>query len=199
MQIRVQTFKGKDGRLKQGKTVSLLRYAYDSGKRRSKQLVIGTVDRWATELPPELDGVLTDEEREEFRTWVAERDRQQEALVQRYHLLHVAEHMGWAAKALLAGVEPVWPERIWEALDVLAKALEKSGHPRAARGRGRPSKDETPTPDDLVADPYNDPMLAAEMEETQERMARLPKFIPNRPAVARKPSRKIKGAKKQGA
>jgi hypothetical protein len=116
MQIRVQTFKGKDGRLKQGKTVSLLRYAYDPEKRRSKQLVVGTVDRWAKELPPELDGVLTDEEREEFRAWVAERDQQQETLAQRHHLLHAAEHMGWAAKALLAGVEPVWPERIWEAL-----------------------------------------------------------------------------------
>ena len=183
MQIRVQTYKGKDGRIRQGKTVSLLRYAYDPEKRRSKQVVIGTLDHWATELPPELDSLLTDAEHHEFREWIAERDQQRQELAQRHHLLHAAEHMGWAAKALLAGADPVRPERIWEALDVLAKALEKAGYPRPSRGRGRPSKDETPTPDDLVVSLYDDPMLAAEIEDAQERVAALPNFIPLPPAA----------------
>ncbi len=178
MQIRVQTFRDKGGQLRQGKTVSLLRYAYDAEKRRSKQVVIGTVDRWATELSPELEAILTDAEREDFREWVADRDQQFVEHTQRYHLLHVTEHIAWAAKALAAEVEPFQPERIWGALDVLAKALEKAGHPRPTRARGRPSKDETPTPDDLVASPYDDPMLATEQEELQERIAALPNFIP---------------------
>lgn len=67
MQIRVQTYKGRDGQIKQGKSVSLLRYAYDPEKRRSKQVIIGTVDRWVTALPPEIATILTDAEREEFR------------------------------------------------------------------------------------------------------------------------------------
>jgi hypothetical protein len=100
-------------------------------------------------------------------------------LTQRHHLLHAVEHMGWAAKALLSGEKPVQPERIWEALDVLTKALEKTGHPRPARGRGRPSKEEMPTPDDLITSPYDDPELVAEMEETQERMTALPSSIPD--------------------
>jgi len=179
MQIRVQTYKGKDGHPKPGKSVSLLRYAYDPEKRRSKQVIIGTVDRWATALPPDIEAILTDAEREEFREWMAERDRQLVECKQKSHLLHAAEYMGWAAKALAAGVEPVRPERIWEALDVLAKALEKAGHPRPTRARGRPSKSETPTPDDLVASPYDDPMLAAEQAEMDERMATLPSFIPD--------------------
>ncbi|MEX5151286.1 hypothetical protein P0240_21775 [Enterobacter cloacae] len=176
MQIRVQTYKGRDGQIKQGKSVSLLRYAYDSEKRRSKQVIIGTVDRWATALPPDMEAILTDAEREEFREWMAERDRQLVEHKQKYHLLHAAEHMGWAAKALAAGVKPVRPERIWDALDVLVKALEKANHPRPSRSRGRPSKSETPTPDDLVASPYDDPTLAAEQEEIYERMAALPDF-----------------------
>lgn len=176
MQIRVQTYKGRDGQIKQGKSVSLLRYAYDSEKRRSKQVIIGTVDRWATALPPDMEAILTDAEREEFREWMAERDRQLVEHKQKYHLLHAAEHMGWAAKALAAGVKPVRPERIWDALDVLVKALEKANHPRPSRSRGRPSKSETPTPDDLVASPYDDPTLTAEQEETYERMAALPDF-----------------------
>ena len=192
MQIRVQTYKGKDGQFKEGKTVSLLRYAYDSQKRRSKQVVIGTVDRWATELPPELEAILTDAEREEFTKWAAERDQLCMELTQQHHLLHAAEHMGWAAKALAAEVEPIRPERIWEALDVLTKALERAGYPRPARARGRPSKDETPTPDDLVASPYDDPMLAAEEEDLRERMAALPNFIPPLPAT-----RKGKGTERR--
>lgn len=176
MQIRVQTYKGRDGQIKQGKSVSLLRYAYDSEKRRSKQVIIGTVDRWATALPPDMEAILTDAEREEFREWMAERDRQLVEHKQKYHLLHAAEHMGWAAKALAAGVKPVRPERIWDALDVLVKALEKANHPRPSRSRGRPPKSETPTPDDLVASPYDDPTLAAEQEEIYERMAALPDF-----------------------
>ncbi len=178
MQIRVQTFKDKDGQLRQGKTVSLLRYAYDPNKQRSKQVVIGTVDRWVTELPPELDAILTDTERKEFAEWMTERQQKLVEDTQRYHLLHAAEHMGWAAKAIAAEVEPIRPERIWEALDVLAKSLEKAGHPRPARARGRPSKDETPNPDDLVSSAHDDLMLAAEQEELRERMAALPNFIP---------------------
>lgn len=183
MQIRVQTFRDKDGQIRQGKTVSLLRYAYDPQKRRSKQVLIGTVDRWTTELPPELVAILTDAERKEFKEWVAERDQQFVELTQRHYLLHAAEHMGWAAKALAVEVEPIRPERIWEAMDVLAKALEKAGYPRPTRARGRPTKDETPTPDDLVASPYDDPMLAAEEEDLRERMAALPNFIPLLPVT----------------
>ena len=183
MQIRVQTFRDKDRQLRQGKTVSLLRYAYDPAKQRSKQIVIGTVDRLASALPPELESILTDVEREAFREWVAERDQQFVELAQRYYLLHAAEYIGWAAKALAVEVEPIRPERIWDAMDVLAKALEKAGYPRPARARGRPTKDETPTPDDLVANPYDDPMLAAEEEDLRERMAALPNFIPLLPAT----------------
>src|SRR5690606_32723135 len=183
MHIRVQTYRDKSGNTRQGKSISLLRYAYDREKKRSRQIMLGTVDRWATALPPDIEAILTDAEREEFREWMAERDQQLAEYKQKSHLLHAAEHMGWAAKALAAGVEPVRPERIWEALDVLAKALEKAGHPRPSRARGRPSKSETPTPDDLVASPYDDPMLAAEIEDAQERVAALPNFIPLPPAA----------------
>lgn len=178
MHIRVQTYRDKSGNTRQGKSISLLRYAYDREKKRSRQIVLGTVDRWATALPPDIEAILTDAEREEFREWMAERNQQLAEYKQKSHLLHAAEHMGWAAKALAAGVGPVRPERIWEALDVLAKALEKAGHPRPSRARGRPSKSETPTPDDLVASPYDDPTLAAEQEEMYERMAALPDFVP---------------------
>lgn len=176
MHIRIQTFKNKDGRIQQGQTVALLRYAYNEEKKRSKQVTIATLDRWIKELPPEVDARLTDAEREEWQQWVAERDRELEEDTQRDRLLHVVENMGWAAKALLAGEKPDQPERIWDALDVLTKALEQARYPRPTRGRGRPLKTETPTPDDLIASPYDDPMLVAEMKAAQQRIAALPDF-----------------------
>ncbi|WP_300294481.1 hypothetical protein [Nitrosomonas sp.] len=105
MHIRVQTYRDKSGNTRQGKSVSLLCYAYDRAKKRSGQVVLGTVDYWAKTLPTELESILTDAEREEFREWIAERDRQLAEYKQKSHLLHAAEHMGWAAKALAARSE----------------------------------------------------------------------------------------------
>ena len=123
---------------------------------------------------------------------MAERDQHLTELTQHHHLLHAVEHMGWAAKALSAGIAPVRPDLLWEAIDVLTKALEKAVYPRPARRRGRPSKEEMPTPDDLVARPYADPMLAAEIEEDQKRMAALPRFIPDVPLMPALPVCKAK-------
>ncbi|WP_276488593.1 hypothetical protein [Ectopseudomonas mendocina] len=185
MQIRVQTYKGKDGRIRQGKTVSLLRYAYDPEKRRSKQVVIGTLDRWATELPPELDSLLTDAERHEFREWIAERDQQRQELAQRHHLLHAAEHMAWAASALEAGVPPMRPERLWEAIDLLSKALEQAGYSKPVRARGRPSKADSPSVNSLMNDPYCDDLLCSDFEEGLKKMAALPDFTFNKSSNTR--------------
>ena len=91
MEIRIRLRENKAlGRQSVPLSVSLLRYAYDPEKRRSKQVVIGTVDRWATELPPELEVILTDAEREEFTKWAAERDQLCMELTQQHHLLHAA-------------------------------------------------------------------------------------------------------------
>ena len=151
MQIRLQTFKSADGTLRHGKTITLLRYVYDPQKRRSKQVSIGTADRWATALPPELESILTDTELQQFRSWAAERDQQVAHEAGKNNLIRIAKHMGWAAKALDSGVVPTQPERIWKAFDVLKKALETAGYPRPPRERGRPLKSASPTPDDLIS------------------------------------------------
>lgn len=70
MQIRAD-FQGQRWAAQARQDRFLLRYTYDSEKKRSKQVVLGTVDRWATRLPPNLS-ILTDVECEEFREWITE-------------------------------------------------------------------------------------------------------------------------------
>ena len=154
MHIRVQTYRDKSGNARQGKSVSLLRYAYDRAKKRSGQVVLGTVDYWAKTLPTELESILTDAEREEFREWIAERDRQLAEYKQKSHLLHAAEHMGWAAKALAAGVGQsspdgfgmrwtCWPKRL-RRLGTQGR-FEHAGVRRRAKRRRRMILSPTPT------------------------------------------------------
>lgn len=165
MQTRNRTYISIRER-KQTNRVVLLRYTYDPSTspdlRDMEYVVLGSVERSATQLPPEIADVLTDEERDQFNEWVESRnhtdqDQQNATLMPRHYLQHAARHIGLAAQALSIGIEPVQPEQIWKALDVLKQELEKAGHPRSARGRGRPLKTDTPPLDDLVASPYDDP------------------------------------------
>jgi len=191
MQIRIQTYRDKTGKVRQGKTIALLRYAYNSEKKRSRQVMIGTVDRWVNELPPDLAAQLDDEEKQEFSEWVAYRDEQIAELGQRHHLLRVVEHLGLAAKALEAGVEPLSSDRIWDAIEVFGKALEKAGYPKPIKGRGRPTKEAIVNSDDLLSSPYDDPMLQAESDdENWKRMAALPNFVPDDSLVLELPNKK---------
>ncbi len=190
MQIRIQTYRDKAGQVRQGKTIALLRYAYNPEKKRSKQVMIGTVDRWANELPSELATQLDDDEKQEFHEWVVYRDEQIAKLTQCHHLLRVVEHLALAAKALQSGVEPFSPERIWDAIEVFGKALENAGHPKPIKGRGRPAKEAVVNSDDLLSSPYDDPVLQAESTEGWARMAALPNFIPDDSLVLEVPNKK---------
>lgn len=150
MHIRLQTFRDKQGRLRQGRTVALRRSVYDAKQGKSRLVQLGTVDRFARDLPRELKAVLTREEKEEFQQWIVTRDQQITELLQRHHLGRLAEYLGLAAKALSSGIEPEDPERLWDAIGILTRALEKAGHPKTARERGRPAKASRPSAEDLI-------------------------------------------------
>ncbi|MGH8759164.1 MAG: hypothetical protein ACREVW_06575 [Burkholderiales bacterium] len=150
MHIRLQTFRDKQGRLRQGRTVALRRAYFDDAQDKWRLMQLGTVDRFARELPRELKSILTKEEKEEFRQWTVIRDQQVAELLQRHHLGRLTEYLGLAAKALESGVEPDDARLIWDAIGVLTRALEKTGYPRPAKERGRPTKASMPSPDDLI-------------------------------------------------
>ncbi|MDH4908283.1 hypothetical protein ACWA5G_09995 [Xanthomonas axonopodis pv. ricini] len=168
MHIRLQTFRDKQGRLRHGRTVALRRSVFDDKQSKWRLVQLGTVDRFARELPRELKSILTKEEKEEFRQWAAARDQQVAELLQRHHLGRLREYLGLAAKALEAGVQPQDAGLLWDAVGVLTRALEKAGHPKPLKERGRPSKASTPSPDDLI-DPDESLLWISE---------HMPNFIP---------------------
>lgn len=190
MQIRIQTYRDKAGEVRQGKTIALLRYAYNPEKKRSKQIMMGTVDRWANELPPELAAQLDDDEKQEFSEWVEYRDKQLAELTQRHHLMRVVEHLALAAKGLEADVKPLNPERIWDAIEVFGRALESAGYPKPVKGRGRPAKETVVNSNDLLSNPYDDLILQAEAAEGWAGIVGLPNFIPDDSLVLEVPNKK---------
>lgn len=99
---------------------------------------------------------------------MAERDWRLAEHKQKSHLLHAAEHMGWAAKALAAGVEPVRSELdlggAGEGRAPKAKPIDCESVYRRAKRRCRMI---------LLPAPCDDPILAAEQEDMYERMAAL--------------------------
>ncbi|WP_241235358.1 hypothetical protein [Xanthomonas euvesicatoria] len=111
MHIRLQTFRDKQGRLRHGRTVALRRSVFDDKQSKWRLVQLGTVDRFARELPRELKSILTKEEKEEFRQWAAARDQQVTELLQRHHLGRLGEYLGLAAKAL-EGVLPRYHGRL---------------------------------------------------------------------------------------
>lgn len=169
MHIRLQTFRDKQGRLRHGRTVALRRSVFDTKQNKWRLVQLGTVDRFARELPRELKSILTKEEKEEFRQWAAVRDQQIAELLQRHHLGRLAEYLGPAAKALESGVEPNDAGLIWDAVGVLARAMEKAGYRKPAKERGRPTKASTPSPDDVI-DPDESFLWISE---------HIPNFIPD--------------------
>lgn len=183
MWFHVKTYRDKNGRIRRYKTVELRRIDNSGNQRR--YTLVGSLDRNATSLPRDLAKKLTPEEREEFQAWCRERDenRAKEAEQRQYVMAAAYLHdavicLANASRALDAGIRPRDPEKLWSALDVLARTLTGAGYPKPKQDRrGRPSKEDVVSAEDLFS-PYDDPMLRAEMEEVQERLAALPNFIP---------------------
>jgi hypothetical protein len=169
MEIRIRIRENKKtGRLALPPSVSLLRYAYDADNKRARQVVIGSAPFWANALPHDLESILTEDEKLDFFEFIADRNRQVREACQRFQLKRLTEHIGMAAKAIEGGEDPPDAELLWEAMDVLAKALERRGYERPKRERGRPAKSQELRADDLLAE--------WEFMTSEDRVAELPDF-----------------------
>lgn len=169
VEIRIRIRENKrSGRKTVPPSISLMRYYYDAEEKRARQVVIGAVPFWADALPSELESILVDEEKREFFEFVADRNAQMRAAAQRYQLARLAENIAMAVKAVEDGVAPADPSRLWEAMDVLARALDRAGYERPKRERGRPSKAEELSADDLLSE--------WEAMTCEDRLAELPDF-----------------------
>lgn len=139
MQFRTKTYKDKDGSLRTGQTIQLMRYSYDPVAKRGRQVMIGSFKVDEPRLPPEVEAILTTQEKEEFSEWKKARDR----AVSHEKLATVLDTLDYvmtrSCMALDVGAGQVKdPERIWALLDGLERSLTRAGHERPPRPRGRP-------------------------------------------------------------
>ena len=87
MQFRQKTHRDKDGNIRQGQTVQLMRYTYDAENKRGRQVMIGSFKVEDPRLPPEVEALLTPQEKAEFEEW--KRAQQQAVAREEGELDHV--------------------------------------------------------------------------------------------------------------
>ena len=138
MQIRIQ-----------GKQVQLIRSPYCKEKKRCVQKVVHTFkqqliyssDDMNKYLSAEQVADLSDDEKKTLSDWLKAKTDKKSADDRLYAIGFADKQIIRSADAILSdGVSQEQAGRIWEAMDKLAKALKKSGHPKSAfRAPGAPA------------------------------------------------------------
>lgn len=127
MQIRIQ-----------GNRVQCIRSEYDPAIKRSRQTVISSFNRWATEAPAETITVLTDDEKSELEAWMKNHVSKIEKTGTRLDLKFLGGSIKKGADAVLKDDGENLKEfqaEIWAAITDLEAALRAQGFkkPRAVK------------------------------------------------------------------
>jgi len=134
-------------RAKSGPAWEFVRWTYDSASGRSKPETLGRMDQSWSAIPLPILERMTPDEKVEADAWLSTllEGRRKAELRNMPWSLH-----GYAAprlvEALEAGTVSVDDAaRCWAAIDTMAKALKRAGHPRSAKAPAAPETVE-PTP-----------------------------------------------------
>lgn len=100
--------------------------------------MVASFNRFAPELPPEVAELFTPDEIQQWSKWKNKHDMKLRRQQLQTALDSTSTTVELAIKAIGEGLEPVEPEAIWRALDSLSKALDRAGHKRPEKQRGRP-------------------------------------------------------------
>jgi hypothetical protein len=100
--------------------------------------MVASFNRFAPELPPEVAELFTPDEIQQWSKWKNKHDMKLRRQQLQTALDSTSTTVELAIKAIGEGLEPVEPEAIWRALDNLSKALDRAGHKRPEKPRGRP-------------------------------------------------------------
>lgn len=125
----------------QGRQVQLIRSPYDPVKKRCTQKVVATFKQHYSYSSVDINKylsaeqllILTDDEKKTLSDWLINKSTAI-ASGDRSHIISAADRsIGRIADAILAdGIPAYQAAKIYEAMDKLAKALKKMGHPRSA-------------------------------------------------------------------
>lgn len=136
MHFKINRYKNKTlgGVVCEGNSVQCYREKPDG-----KGLVmIASFNRFDPELPAEVSALFTPDEIQQWSKWKRKHDMKLRRQQLKTALDSVSSTIDLAVKAIGEGLEPVDPEAIWKSLDGISKALERAGHSRPEKPRGRP-------------------------------------------------------------
>lgn len=125
----------------QGKKIQCIRSTYDSATKRSHQKVVGAFDRYADKFPSVGLEDLTDAERLELGAWFDARQLVKVERMNQYRVMSAAlslAQLGESIKAMGGAMTDHEANATWAALNDVAKALRKAGHPKPKRERLAP-------------------------------------------------------------
>ncbi len=119
---------------KQGGRVQVLAYrGYDKEKRRAIVKMMGSYDVYSYKPSDGLIDSLTDDEKQELQSHIEKARQSANKETRQYNAKYVASRIAEASDTIRAGdFEPseAWASEVWAALDALAKAMRKAGHPK---------------------------------------------------------------------
>jgi len=122
----------------QGKKIQCIRSTYDSATKRSHQKVVGAFDRYTDKLPSVgLEG-LTNDERLNLGMWFDARQSVKIERMNQYRVMSAAlslAQLGESIKAMGGAMTDHEANATWAALNEVARALRKAGHPKPKRER----------------------------------------------------------------
>ncbi len=117
----------------QGKKIQFIRSTYDSATKRSHQKVVGALDRYADKLPSVGLEDLTDAERLELGAWFDARQSVKIERMNQHRVMSAAVslvQLGESIKVMGEAMTYAEANATWSALNDVAKALRKVGHPK---------------------------------------------------------------------
>lgn len=118
----------------QGKSLQLIRTTYDAERGRGVQTVVGRIPQYTYEIPHEIAPLLTPEETSQLNDYLSAVKAARYKLELANSLNYIAaSQMKKATEALVDGIPPKSADELWSAMEDLAKALRKAGHPRPAK------------------------------------------------------------------
>ena len=143
MQFRISKYRSsRGGELLEGNRVQCIRSGESrNASGRSLQKIIITVSRWEKELPEQARHLLTEKEQIEWKSWKFQHDIALHNKRLNGILAAVCKTLDEAAAAIGETVVPdSTAASIWASLRNVSCQLEKTGHKRPKRQRGRPRK-----------------------------------------------------------
>ena len=107
-----------------------LRTYYDNVAKRSRQKLIGSMERGAKELPPELASLMTEAEIEEFAVWLEREAESERAAQARQEIETLPQTMKNVAGHILRGAKLTNEQAkgMWNGMALLRRHLTKAGY-----------------------------------------------------------------------